>query len=100
MLVFSTQLCELLPLEPSLWFTSPPLPLSLCQSTVYTKVYTDSVRVGGVGGWGVLSLIFLRMYAKKYGTSALFFEEVQFFNADVAQLEGFTYCHCQFTKKN
>jgi hypothetical protein len=33
MLVFSTQLCKLLPLYPSLWFTSPP---SQCQSTVYT----------------------------------------------------------------
>ncbi len=27
MLVFSTQLCELLPLSPSLWFNSPPLTL-------------------------------------------------------------------------
>jgi hypothetical protein len=26
MLVLSTQLCELLPLSPSLWFTHPPLP--------------------------------------------------------------------------
>jgi hypothetical protein len=28
MLVFSTQLCELLPLYPSLWFNDPPSPLS------------------------------------------------------------------------
>jgi hypothetical protein len=28
MLIFSTQLCELLPLFPSLWFNSPP---SLCE---------------------------------------------------------------------
>jgi hypothetical protein len=27
MLVFSTQLCELLPLSPFLWFNSPPTPL-------------------------------------------------------------------------
>jgi hypothetical protein len=30
MLVFSTQLCELLPLSPSLWLALPPSPLSLC----------------------------------------------------------------------
>jgi len=34
MLLFSTQLCELLPLYLSLWFNSPPPP-SLCQSTLY-----------------------------------------------------------------
>jgi hypothetical protein len=44
MWVVSTQLCELLPLYPSLWFTYPP---PLCQSTVYT----DSEWLG----WGVLS---------------------------------------------
>jgi hypothetical protein len=47
MLVFSTRLCELLPLLPSLWYNSPSP--SLCQSTVYT----DSVWLGG--GEGVLS---------------------------------------------
>jgi hypothetical protein len=35
MLVFSTQLCELLPLSPSLWFNSPPLPC-VNKYTVYT----------------------------------------------------------------
>jgi hypothetical protein len=49
MLVFSTQLCELLPLLPSLWFNSDPPPLSLCQS----RVKTDSVWFGTE--WGVLS---------------------------------------------
>jgi hypothetical protein len=44
MLVFSTQLCELLPLLPSLWFTFPPLPLSQSQ------YFSDSVRLGGGGG--------------------------------------------------
>jgi hypothetical protein len=38
MMVFSTQLCELLPLQPSLWFKSPPPPFSAY------KVY------GGGGG--------------------------------------------------
>jgi hypothetical protein len=45
-LVFSTKLCELLPLKPSLWFNSPPP--SLCQSTVFI----DSVWLGGGGGGG------------------------------------------------
>jgi hypothetical protein len=31
MLVFSSQLCELLPFYPSLWFNSPPFPLSVCE---------------------------------------------------------------------
>jgi hypothetical protein len=43
MLVFSTRLCELLPLLPSLWYNSPSP--SLCQSTVYT----DSVWRGEGG---------------------------------------------------
>ncbi len=46
MLVFSTQLCELLPLLPSLWFTSPtppPFPKS---------VFSDSVWLGDGGGGG------------------------------------------------
>jgi hypothetical protein len=50
MVVFSTQLCELLPLSSSRWFkSSPPLPLSL-----YT-VYTYTVCRGG-GGYGALGL--------------------------------------------
>ncbi len=50
MLVFSTQLCELLSLYPSLWFNlPPPLTPSLCQSTVYTdSVWLGGVEVGGV----------------------------------------------------
>jgi hypothetical protein len=46
MLVFWTQLCELLPLYPSLWFTSPhpsPLPKVKVQ-------YIESVWLGGGGG--------------------------------------------------
>jgi hypothetical protein len=44
MLVLSTQLCELLSLYLSLWFTSPrPLPPSQSKSTVYT----DWEGVGG-----------------------------------------------------
>ncbi len=50
MLVFSTQLCELLPLSPSLWFNSPPLP---CVNK-YT-VFTYTVWKGG-GGYGVMGL--------------------------------------------
>jgi hypothetical protein len=46
MLVFLTQLCKLLPLELSLWFTSPPLPPTQSQCTVYR----DSVWLEGVGG--------------------------------------------------
>ena len=37
MLVFSTQLCELLPLSPYLWFNSSPLPPSLC-GILYTRI--------------------------------------------------------------
>ncbi len=46
MLVFSTQLCELLPLLPTLWFNSPPLPF-VNKNTIYT--YT--VCRGGMGFW-------------------------------------------------
>jgi hypothetical protein len=42
MMVFSNQLCELLPFQPFLWFNSLPLPPSLFQST-------DSVWLGGGG---------------------------------------------------
>jgi hypothetical protein len=49
MLVFSPQLCELLPLKPSLWFTSPPPPLP--------EVKVQNIRT--VCGWkgGVLSCV-------------------------------------------
>ncbi len=43
-LVFSTQVCELLP--PSLWFNFPPLPLLL------TRIHiTQCVRGGGMVFW-------------------------------------------------
>ncbi len=58
MLVFSTQLYELLPLKPSFWLTLPtPPPPSLCQSTVYS----DSVWLGGGGGcWVLFGTMFCR----------------------------------------
>jgi hypothetical protein len=46
MLVFSTQLCELLPLLPLLWFNSPPFPVSI--SILCTRIQC----VGGGGGMG------------------------------------------------
>ncbi len=58
MLLFSTQLCDLLPLQPSLWFPSlvpTPFPVSK-----YSKVYTDSVWLGWGGCWVVLEPIFCR----------------------------------------
>jgi hypothetical protein len=36
----TTQLCELLPLPPSLWFNSPPLPPSLCEYVYCIHVYS------------------------------------------------------------
>jgi hypothetical protein len=40
MLVFSTQRCELLPLQPSLWFNTPtPTPTFQCQSTIYSIIH-------------------------------------------------------------
>ncbi len=54
MLVFLTQLSELLPglpLSPSLWFNPPPPPLPCVNK--YT-VYTETVCKGG--GYGVLGL--------------------------------------------
>ncbi len=48
MLVFSTQLCKLLPLSFSLWFNSPP-PLPPC--VIKYTLYTDTVCKGG-GVWG------------------------------------------------
>jgi len=50
MLVFSTQLCELLPLSPSLWLISPPL--SLCECVNKYTVYMDEVCKGGGEVWG------------------------------------------------
>jgi hypothetical protein len=53
MLVFSTQLCELLPLFPSLWF-APPLPC-VNKYTLYSiHVYTIQCVKGG-GGMGFLA---------------------------------------------
>jgi hypothetical protein len=52
MLVFSIQLCELLPLSSSLWFNRPPPPFPCVN--IYT-VYTDTVCKWG-GGYGVLDL--------------------------------------------
>ncbi len=46
MLVFSTQLCELLPIQPSLWFNSAPPPPSLCEKMLYTPMQC-------LRGWGV-----------------------------------------------
>jgi hypothetical protein len=55
MLVFSTQLCDLystlVPLSPSLWFSAPPPPPSLCELVCCIQVY--SVRGEG---YGVLDL--------------------------------------------
>jgi hypothetical protein len=50
-LVFSTQLCELLPLYPYLWINSPPFPLSCVNKY---PAYTYTVCKGG--GYGVLGL--------------------------------------------
>jgi hypothetical protein len=51
LLVFSTQLCELLPLQPSLWFNSPPPHASLCEYTKYCK-YTVLYSVAEREVWG------------------------------------------------
>jgi hypothetical protein len=51
MLVFSTQLCELLPLWPILWFNSPlPSPCTVWISI--PVLYTRTECVWGVGVWG------------------------------------------------
>jgi hypothetical protein len=53
MLVFSTQLCELLPLLPSLWFKSPPIPPSLCEYVYCAVSYTRiqcACKGGGICG--------------------------------------------------
>ncbi len=48
MLIWSTQLCELLPLFPSLWFNSlpSPFPVGVGISILYTRI--QCVRGGGV----------------------------------------------------
>ncbi len=51
MLVFSTQLCELLLLWPSLWLNSPPPPLPCVNK--YTACYTYTVCKGGYGVLGL-----------------------------------------------
>jgi hypothetical protein len=50
MVVFSIQLCVLLPLSPSLWLNSPP-PLPVWISILYTRIHTHTG-----GGYGVLGL--------------------------------------------
>jgi hypothetical protein len=55
MLVFSTQLCQLLPLSPFLWFNSL-LPPSMCEYVhrlyVQYTLYTYSMyKGGGMGFW-------------------------------------------------
>jgi hypothetical protein len=50
MLVFSTQLCELLPLYPSLWFNAPPSPFPVSTYSIYRQCVTG-------GGGEVLSLV-------------------------------------------
>jgi hypothetical protein len=50
LLVFSTQLCEMLPREPSLRFSSPPPP-SLCELVCCIHVYIQCVRGWGMGFW-------------------------------------------------
>jgi hypothetical protein len=51
MLVFSTQHCELLPLLPSLWFTSPtPPPFPVLKHNIYRQCEAGR-------GWGALSCI-------------------------------------------
>jgi hypothetical protein len=49
MLVFSSQLCELLPLQPSHWFNSPPLP---CVNKYAVYTYTVCKEGGGVWSTG------------------------------------------------
>ncbi len=53
MLVISTQLCELLPLSPSLWLNSPHLPPSCVNKyTIQYKRKQDTVcKGGGMGFW-------------------------------------------------
>ncbi len=52
-LLFSTQLCELMPLEPSIWFNSHPLPPPPFPVSKYSTVYVQTVC--GWKGVGVLS---------------------------------------------
>jgi hypothetical protein len=54
MLVFSTQLCELLLLSPSLWFNSLPLHPNLVNKYF---VYTFALCKGG-GRWGGYGVLF------------------------------------------
>ncbi len=50
MFVFSTQLCKLLPLSPSLWLSFPLPPFPVWISILYTRIH--SVRGGGsMGFW-------------------------------------------------
>ncbi len=71
MLVFSTHLCELLPLSPSLWFKSPtPLPFPVWTSLLYTSI--QCVR----GGYGVLGLRRLTPAAKSLYRSIFLDNEI------------------------
>ncbi len=54
MLVLSTQLCELLPLSPSLWFNSPP-PLLPCVNNYTEYTYTVCKRGGGMEFWALIN---------------------------------------------
>ncbi len=49
MMVFSTQLCEMLPLEPPLWFNFPPLPFPVRISIVYTRIQCVRKGIWGSG---------------------------------------------------
>jgi hypothetical protein len=53
MLVFLTQLCELLPLSPSLWFNSPPLPSPFL---VWISILYTCIQCVRGGGYGILGL--------------------------------------------
>jgi hypothetical protein len=48
MLVFSTELCVLLPLSPCLWFNSPHPPFPVKISILYARI---QCKGGGKGSW-------------------------------------------------
>ncbi len=52
MLVFSTQLCELLPLSPSFWFNPPSPPLLPCVNKYIVYTYTMCKTGGKLWGSG------------------------------------------------
>ncbi len=69
-----SQLCELLPLSPSLWFNSPPFPV--CILYKYT-LYTYTVRNKGGRGYGVLGL-------RQISTSCIVPLQVHFLDDDIS----------------